>query len=126
MMAQSFKQKWVHWIAILAILMSALAPSLSQAVSLAKGGQGFSVEICAADGSKSTQFIQTADDESSHINKSEHCPYCIAQGLYLLPTDLSLSFAAPVSNLALCSFSSISQHQVLRWVSLPSRAPPQS
>lgn len=123
-MAQSFKQKWVHLIAILAILMSALAPSISQAVSLVKSGQGFTVEICAADGSKSTQFIQTADDEPAHIYKSGHCPYCIAQGLYLIPMDLNLSFAVPISNFALGGFLSISQHQVLRWVSLPSRAPP--
>lgn len=119
-------RKLVHWIAILAILMSALAPSISQAVSLAKGGQGFAVEICAADGSKSTQFIQTVDDEPSHINKSEHCTYCIAQGLYLIPADLNLSFAIPISNFALSGFLSKSQHQILRWVSLPSRAPPQS
>jgi len=31
-------RKLVHWLAAIAIAMSALAPALSQAVSLAKGG----------------------------------------------------------------------------------------
>jgi hypothetical protein len=35
------KNRLIHWIAVLAITMSALAPAVSQAVSLVKHGQGF-------------------------------------------------------------------------------------
>ena len=45
-------RKLVHWLAAIAIAMSALAPALSQAVSLVEGGNGFAMEICSVDGSK--------------------------------------------------------------------------
>jgi hypothetical protein len=40
------KNRLVHRIAALAIAMSALAPAISQAASLAQHGQGFAMEIC--------------------------------------------------------------------------------
>ena len=58
------KNRLIHWIAALAIAMSALAPAVSQAVSLAKHGQGFAMEICAADGTKSQINIQSEDQAS--------------------------------------------------------------
>ena len=44
------KHRLIHWIAAFAIAMSALAPAISQAASLAQHGQGFAMEICSADG----------------------------------------------------------------------------
>jgi hypothetical protein len=35
------KNRLIHWIAAFAIAMSALAPAVSQAASLVKGGHGF-------------------------------------------------------------------------------------
>jgi hypothetical protein len=48
--------------------MSALAPAVSQAVSLAKHGQGFAMEICAADGTKLQVNIQNEDQSFPEIN----------------------------------------------------------
>lgn len=72
----SNKNHLIHWIAVFAILMSALAPVVSQAVSLAKHGQGFVMEICIADGTKLQMNVQ--DDERTDLADSmQPCPYCV-------------------------------------------------
>ncbi|WP_397390662.1 DUF2946 family protein [Polynucleobacter sp.] len=116
-------RKLVHWIAALAILLGALAPAVSQALSLANNGQGFVVEICSSNGSKMTQVI--GDDEtSSSPAMGSHCPYCVVQPIYLLPSICAFEFAAPQSYVAR-SLSSYQAPQILSaWVRLPSRAPP--
>lgn len=116
-------RKLVHWIAALAILLGSLAPAASQALSLANNGQGFVVEICSSNGSKMTQVI--GDDEtSSSLAMGSHCPYCVVQPIYLLPSISAFEFAAPQSYVAR-SLSAYQAPQILSaWVRLPSRAPP--
>ena len=69
------KNRLIHWIAAAAIAMSALAPAVSQAVSLAKHGQGFAMEICSVDGDKIQ--IQVQGDEQEVAEQGQPCPYCI-------------------------------------------------
>jgi len=116
-------RKLVHWIAALAILLGALAPAVSQALSLANNGQGFVVEICSSNGSKMTQVISD-DETSSSPAMGSHCPYCVVQPIYLLPSISAFEFAAPQSYVAR-SLSSYQAPRILSaWVRLPSRAPP--
>ncbi len=116
-------RKLVHWIAALAILLGALAPAVSQALSLANSGQGFVVEICSSNGSKMTQVI--GDDEtSSSLVMGSHCPYCVVQPIYLLPSTSAFEFVA-LKSYATQSQSTYQAPQILSaWVKLPSRAPP--
>ena len=116
-------RKLIHWIAALAILLGALAPAVSQALSVSQNGKGFVVEICSANGSKMTQVI--GDDEfSSPAVMDGHCPYCVVQPIYLLPSVSAFEFSAPQSY----GTQSLTSNQVLQiqsaWVRLPSRAPP--
>jgi hypothetical protein len=117
------RRKLVHWMAALAILLGALAPAVSQALSLANSGQGFVVEICSSNGSKMSQVI--GDDEtSSSLVMGSHCPYCVVQPIYLLPSISAFEFAAPQSYVTQ-SLSTYQAPQILSaWVKLPSRAPP--
>ncbi len=116
-------RKLIHWIAALAILMGALAPAVSQALSLAKNGQGFVVEICSSNGSKMTQVI--GDDEtSSSPAMGSHCPYCVVQPIYLFPSNSTFEFAAPQGYVAQSSSSYQAPQILSAWVKLPSRAPP--
>ena len=116
-------RKLVHWIAALAILLGALAPAVSQALSLVSNGQGFVVEICSANGTKMTQVI--GDDESSPPPAmGSHCPYCVVQPIYLLPSISVFEFVAPLSYTAQAQFSYQAPQILSAWVKLPSRAPP--
>ena len=116
-------RKLVHWIAALAILLGALAPAVSQALSLAGNGQGFVVEICTTNGTKMTQVI--GDDEpSSSAAMGSHCPYCVVQPIYLLPSISTFEFADPLSYTAQAQLAYQAPQILSAWVRLPSRAPP--
>lgn len=116
-------RKIVHWIAALAILLGALAPAVSQALSLAGNGQGFVVEICTTNGTKMTQVI--GDDEpSSSAAMGSHCPYCVVQPIYLLPSISTFEFADPLSCTSQARLAFQAPQILSAWVRLPSRAPP--
>lgn len=117
------RRKVIHWIAALAILLGALAPAVSQALSLAGTGQGFAVEVCTTSGTKMTQVIGE-EQSSSSPPMGSHCPYCVVQPIYFLPGIGVFEFAAPQSY-ATQLLSAYQAPQILSaWVMIPSRAPP--
>lgn len=117
------KQHLVHWIAVLAIAMSALAPTISQAVSLAQGGHGFAMEICAVDGSKMQMNIQT-EGQLDQAGQSQPCPYCLAQNSITPAFNTNLKFGAPQSFAFLPQLFYQSPKPLTVWVTPPSAAPP--
>ena len=117
------KQHLVHWIAVLAIAMSALAPAISQAVSLAQGGHGFAMEICAVDGSKMQMNIQT-EGQLDQAGQSQPCPYCLAQNSITPAFNTNLKFGAPQSFAFLPQLFYQSPKPLTVWVTPPSAAPP--
>jgi hypothetical protein len=105
------------------VLMSSLAPTVSQAVSLAQHGQGISIEVCTTTGVKMTQVVDVSDaDESSQVGGN--CPLCVVQGNYALPLNHELSFAKPVNSNIYPQLFYQSPKPLFAWVALPSRAPP--
>jgi hypothetical protein len=122
-MGTSFKRHLSHWIAVFAVVMSSVAPTVSQAVSLAQHGQGISLEVCTTTGVKMTQVIDIGDaDESAQA--SVQCPLCVVHGNYALPLNHELSFAKPVNNNIYPQLFYQSPKPLFAWVALPSRAPP--
>ena len=116
------KNRLIHWIAALAIAMSALAPAVSQAVSLAKHGQGFAMEICAADGTKSQINIQSEDQVD--LAEAQPCPYCIAHTAITPAFNTNLTFQAPQTLALLPQLFYQSPKPLAVWVTPPSAAPP--
>ena len=116
------KNRLIHWIAAFAIAMSALAPAASQAVSLAKHGQGFAMEICSADGNRMQIEVQVDDQEVA--GQSQPCPYCFAQDNVTPVFNISLSFEAPQSLALLPKLFYQSPKLLAVWVTPPSAAPP--
>jgi hypothetical protein len=125
-MEHSKNHRLISWIATLAILMGALAPSISQALSVYKSSQGFVVEICSTSGAKITQTIsEEQDTQLPHSGAMQgHCPYCVVQAFYLLPTNTALEFRAPEQNCQPSAFSYQAPQPIFSWLSLPPRAPP--
>jgi len=116
------KNRLIHWIAALAIAMSALAPAVSQAVSLAKHGQGFAMEICAADGTKLQINIQ-GEDQTDRA-EAQPCPYCIAHTAITPAFNNNLTFQAPQTLALLPQLFYQSPKPLAVWVTPPSAAPP--
>jgi hypothetical protein len=117
------KNRLIHWIAALAIAMSALAPAVSQAVSLAKHGQGFAMEICAADGTKSQISVQSSE-QTELAESVQPCPYCIAHTAVTPVFNTNLTFQAPQTLALLPQLFYQSPKPIAVWVTPPSAAPP--
>ena len=116
------KNNLIHWIAALAILMSALALAVSQAVSLAEHGQGFAMEICVADGSKLQINVQ-GEDPVDRID-AQPCPYCLAHIAVAPAFNTNLTFQAPQNFALLPQLFYQSPKPLAIWVTPPSAAPP--
>ena len=116
------KNRLIHWIAALAIAMSALAPAASQAVSLAKHGQGFAMEICSAEGAKAQINVQI-DDQLDRA-EAQSCPYCIAHSAITPTFNTNLTFQAPQTLTLLPQLFYQSPKPLAVWVTPPSAAPP--
>ena len=112
------------WIAVLAILLASLAPSLGHALASGTGSNW--VEICSAQGSK---WISAGEDGADHAPAAahvlDHCPYCSLHAVSLgLPPvaslthlPLRLAHAVPLAFLA-------APRTLHAWVSAQPRAPP--
>jgi len=116
------KSHLVHWITAIAIAMSALAPAVSQAVSLAKHGEGFTMEICSADGNQMQISVQMDDQEVA--NQMQACPDCVAQSSIIPAFNTNLTFEAPNSFALLPKLFYQSPKPLTVWVTPPSAAPP--
>ncbi len=116
------QNRLIHWIAAAAIAMSALAPAVSQAVSLAKHGQGFAMEICSVNGSK--MQIQVQDDAQEVAEQAQPCPYCVAQNTITPAFNTNLTFQAPQTLALLPALFYQSPKPLAVWVTPPSAAPP--
>jgi hypothetical protein len=117
------KNRLIHWIAAFAIAMSALAPAVSQAVSIAQGGHGFAMEICAVDGSK-MELTVDLDQQTEQTKQAQPCPYCLAQTAITPAFNTNLKFGAPQSFAFLPQLFYQSPKPLAAWVMPPSAAPP--
>ena len=113
-------RKLVHWIAAASILMSALAPAISQAV--VKNANGFAMEVCSTSGSK---MIQMQSDDSGKADvKMQACPYCLAYASITPSFESHISVDAPQSYALFPALFYQSPKPLANWVSPPSAAPP--
>jgi len=122
-MYKNLKRNLTHWLAIMAIAMAALAPSISQAIAVSENGKGLSMEICTTSGQKMVMKVGGAS-ETQQEAKSEHCPYCTLHISATISTQTNLTFEQTGKNLYPQLFYQ-SPQPLFAWVSLPSRAPPQ-
>lgn len=116
------QNRLIHWIAAFAIAMSALAPTLAQAVSLAKHGQGFAMEICSADGNQMQINVQLEDQELA--DQVQPCPYCVAQNSITPAFNNNLTYQAPQTFALLPALFYQSPKPLAVWDTPPSAAPP--
>jgi Protein of unknown function (DUF2946) len=127
---RTLQNKLSVWLAAFAILMAALAPSISQAVAARDGAKSSWIEVCSTGGSKFVRVLSDGQVEHGQPNSesSPHtggCPFCGFHSELALPSaqaTLTLS-ASPLDTrlhgIDLCVFISS-----WRWPSARSRAPP--
>jgi len=123
-MFQKQKAHLIHWIAILSIAMASFAPAISQAVSVADHGKGLSLDICSASGQKVSHTIDLSSDTKQE--SQEACAYCVVHAGFVLLIHDTLNFSLHHSPSLYSEVLYQSPNLVVSWISLPSRAPPQS
>ncbi|APA70002.1 MULTISPECIES: DUF2946 domain-containing protein [unclassified Janthinobacterium] len=117
------------WIACFALLLAALAPSISQAVANAKqeSGSGWA-EICSVAG---IRFVQVADDGAADgksggkAMQMEHCAFCATHaGSVGLPPSPVLPLPVAGGTAILPALYYQSPAPLFIWSTAQSRAPP--
>jgi len=117
-----FSRWLIHWIMALSFTMSAGAPSIAQVVSVASVGQGLTMQICIADGSKLAIDLKSDDKSAVMLD----CPYCVVQTPLAIPLFGHLQFQAPISFVLIPPLYFQTPKPLFAWVKLPSHAPPQN
>ncbi|WP_034294489.1 DUF2946 domain-containing protein [Herbaspirillum sp. RV1423] len=117
------------WAAILAMLMMALAPSISHALSASaqdRSGGAFWMEICSAFGkSPSAAAASGFPDSSEPKSLSASCPYCLMHADATLPPhDVAAGGAILLISYFLPGLFYCSPQPLFAWTVASSRAPP--
>lgn len=120
-------RRLIAWIATFAILLSALAPSISHAVALAKGEKSLWVEVCSVAGSKLVK-VGDAGDPATPAKKPagmEHCPFCSthAGSAGILP-GAGIVLPAALGKPVVPTLYYQSPRPLFSWAPAQSRAPP--
>ena len=108
---------FASWIALLAVVMAALAPAVSRALSA--GAAGWWAEVCSAAANGERQ--PAAPD--GHV--FDHCPYCALQAGAVAPPPATAGTATPPSlafERPLVSQSPVRVESA--WRGAPPRGPP--
>lgn len=112
-----------HWVTLLALMLAALAPSLSHALALAQGEQAPWALVCSVDRSQQRGNLPMERLPSVF----EHCPYCA------LTNDLPMLPARPLAGLPRASAIEVMPAALPQvpgvtsvWRRAQPRAPPQA
>jgi hypothetical protein len=125
-MGQFLKRKRMQvWIACLAILLNALAPSLSHALMT---GPSNMMEICSAAGTRWMAVDLAADASTGSstdtaLHHAQHCPFCVTHA-DLLDLPQSASFAVDGGHDLFPALFYRSPTPLFSWSAANPRAPP--
>ncbi|WP_332878405.1 DUF2946 domain-containing protein [Massilia sp. S19_KUP03_FR1] len=125
------RQVALIWIAMLGVLFSALAPTISHAMA-ATQQSALTMEICTADrslsGFKSPDTAQVAAHKAPSgidLHSFEHCPYCATQGsMLMLPPGARAVFALPSLTATWPDLFYQSSTPLFSWTPCNPRGPP--
>jgi hypothetical protein len=117
------------WIAFCAILLAALAPSISHAVAAAKGIPNGWTEICTVDGAKLVKLDGTSSSEAPAPDKKathfEHCPFCLHHAVSLgLPPNADFVMPSIEGSPVLPALFYQASRPLFAWAAAQPRAPP--
>jgi len=121
--------RFAAWLAMLAMLLGALAPTVAQAVVASQGGPGW-VQVCSASGMVWVQADaidgdRIANASESMADASRHCPWCNLHGAVGLPPEpVQQPALAPRAEPPAVPFRSALPAPP--WPTAQSRAPPQA
>jgi hypothetical protein len=119
------KRQLTGWMAIVAMLWSALAPTAAMAYALRSGGSTDWQQICSVSSGKRAESTGETPAPASADEHGDHCPCCFLNGLTpVLPTADAQPRVAPQARLLLSTHEASAARVRLVWISPHTRAPP--
>jgi hypothetical protein len=118
------QHKMTSWMAVAVILLSALAPSVSHAITSANNDNVSWQQICGSHADSRTS-PEKDPDQNTATEPSDHCPFCLLHANnWAPPGHAALSFTTRDDKL-LCPCHGIKLAPTgAAWLSPHSRAPP--
>ena len=116
----------IAWIATLALLLGAVAPSIARAMAL-QADRAIAMDICSSSTSlPDGAAFDPADVEAPTAGlTAANCPYCLLQGVAALPPAAPGTMApAAAAGLQQPRATALAPHQARAWESARPRAPP--
>jgi hypothetical protein len=131
------QRRWMAWVAVWAILLGALAPTLSHAMRAWQHAPVTWVEVCSTTGAKLVAVsldkgVAGKADPQSRLPGSnhagEHCPFCLmhADDVAVLPSPPAPVLTMAFSTEALPSLFLHAPRTLFAWAPPQARAPPAS
>ncbi|THF60841.1 DUF2946 domain-containing protein [Pseudothauera rhizosphaerae] len=121
----------IAWIAAFAVMLAALAPTLTHALSWVSGAQVKWTEVCTVAGVK---LVAVSDDGGDPAGSSDgglnglqvdHCPYCHPHaGSFALPPADVPALRVPAGGEPLPPLFLNASRPLFAWASIQPRAPP--
>lgn len=126
-MIRTVKRQALHiWVAILAVLFSVLAPTISHALA-AGNASAVTLEICTVNGYKVVKVTDADNSKAPATTKHgmEHCAFCATHGGTFALTDAtSLVFAIDSGRAIYPPLFYAAPHALHAWSAANPRAPP--
>ena len=132
----AFRQRFFAWIAIVALMASALAPAISRAMGPDESGR-YLIEVCSAAGTHQISLtaeeaafyselaIPAGDGEGGDAPMLDHCPYCSASfNLAMLPAAGTQTVFAVIGSQIAPKLFFVSPRPLFAWSPAHPRAPP--
>ena len=131
--------RFLHKIALFAIVFASLAPSISHAIAAQKGTNSFTQEICSSSGKKISIQVQTTKGQQLSVDfvvkqaaqpkniamHLEHCPFCGGHfSAAALPAGNSVIIAQLAATAQKAAEYAVPVFASHTYVSPPAQAPP--
>lgn len=113
------------WIAVFAILLGALMPALSHALSRIGGGETRWVEVCTVAGTKLVAVDDAGKSGSAELFPAERCAFCASHaGAPALPAPQLMPFVPKGDRDEFPTLHFHAPHLLSAWAPAHPRAPP--
>ena len=132
----AFRQRFLAWIALVAMMVSALAPAISRAMGPDESGR-YLIDVCSAAGTHQISLtaeeaafygelaIPARDGEGGDATMLDHCPYCSASfNLAMLPPAGAQTVFAVIGSQIAPKLFFVSPRPLFAWSPAHPRAPP--
>jgi len=128
MFTSKTRARWVLWMACCAILLAALAPTLSRAVTVARGGSVPSLEICSVAGGMNMVPLKLSTDDSTPVKSAMQMGDCPCCGMHAATLDLPPMSLVPATGAVITGLLPVLFYQsatpLFAWTPLQPRGPP--